>query len=212
MVRRIMLVSVLLSAGALGMPADGHGQRSGVEIWSQNCGRCHLPQPANQYTADQWESILYHMRLAARLTDAETEAVLAFLQGGAKRVGSGEAGPAHPADPASGRRLASTASLALFWGGQNVDAKGLYGKLCAPCHGPAGRGDGPVAAALNPRPTDLTKSKVLADAPDEEVVALLRDGKGTMPGFGKQLKAEEVNALVGYLRALTGKERGRKQQ
>ena len=37
----------------------------------------------------------------------------------------------------------------------------LYGvdnfhDYCSPCHGRAGRGDGPVAAALTPRPSDLT--------------------------------------------------------
>lgn len=208
MARRILLVLGVLSAGVLGLATDGYGQRSGVEIWSQNCGRCHLPQPAHRYTADQWESIIYHMKLTARLTDAETEAVLGFLKGGAKKVGSGEA---VPADPVFGRRLASLAPLGLLRGGQ-VDAKQLYTRLCAPCHGASGRGDGPVAAALNPRPADLTKSKVLAEASDDEVAALLRDGRGAMPGFGKQLKAEELNALVGYLRALTHKKPGGEQR
>jgi mono/diheme cytochrome c family protein len=37
------------------------------------------------------------------------------------------------------------------------DAGGtLYTRYCASCHGSAGRGDGPVAAELAKRPTDLT--------------------------------------------------------
>ena len=34
----------------------------------------------------------------------------------------------------------------------------LYVRHCASCHGIAGRGDGPAAESLTPRPTDLTRS------------------------------------------------------
>lgn len=33
----------------------------------------------------------------------------------------------------------------------------LFRRYCASCHGVTGRGDGPAAAALSPRPTDLTR-------------------------------------------------------
>ena len=36
----------------------------------------------------------------------------------------------------------------------------LYERYCASCHGDGGRGDGPVAIALRPRPRDLTRLKV----------------------------------------------------
>jgi mono/diheme cytochrome c family protein len=36
------------------------------------------------------------------------------------------------------------------------DGRKLYVRLCASCHGPGGRGDGPVAGALGEPPTDLT--------------------------------------------------------
>ena len=31
-----------------------------------------------------------------------------------------------------------------------------FAELCAPCHGPGGKGDGPVAAELTVKPADLT--------------------------------------------------------
>jgi mono/diheme cytochrome c family protein len=37
------------------------------------------------------------------------------------------------------------------------DAAVVYGLYCASCHGVGGRGDGPAAASLDPRPTDLTR-------------------------------------------------------
>jgi len=42
-------------------------------------------------------------------------------------------------------------------GGPPVTGESLYRRLCASCHGVAGRGDGPAGAALCPRPTDLTR-------------------------------------------------------
>lgn len=199
--KRILLLVGCLTVSSLGLPASAGAQRSGVEIWAQNCGRCHMPQPANRYTADQWETIVYNMRQLARLTDAETEAVLEFLKGGAKTVARHDPAPG----PAIGaRRLASLAPLAVPLGPAARTAEEIYAKLCQPCHGATGKGDGPVAAALTPRPSDLTDAQVLGGRTDEEIAQVLKDGKGTMPGFGKQLGAEEVPALVSYLRGLAG--------
>ena len=38
-----------------------------------------------------------------------------------------------------------------------ADGETLYGNLCASCHGPGGRGDGPVAEALSVAVPDLTR-------------------------------------------------------
>lgn len=38
-----------------------------------------------------------------------------------------------------------------------ADAKEMFTSYCAPCHGASGKGDGPAAAALNPKPADLTQ-------------------------------------------------------
>lgn len=37
-----------------------------------------------------------------------------------------------------------------------ADVRGMFTSYCAPCHGPAGKGDGPAAAALKKAPADLT--------------------------------------------------------
>jgi mono/diheme cytochrome c family protein len=38
-----------------------------------------------------------------------------------------------------------------------TDAKQMFNSYCAPCHGASGKGDGPAAAALTPKPADLTQ-------------------------------------------------------
>jgi len=40
---------------------------------------------------------------------------------------------------------------------QSVAGKDLFREYCAVCHGTAGKGDGPAAAALKPQPSDLTQ-------------------------------------------------------
>ncbi|MDO9523958.1 MAG: c-type cytochrome [Gemmobacter sp.] len=37
-----------------------------------------------------------------------------------------------------------------------ISGKALYGDFCAACHGDSGKGDGPAAAGLSPKPADLT--------------------------------------------------------
>ena len=55
----------------------------------------------------------------------------------------------------------------------------LYRRYCAACHGVDGRGDGPAATALCPRPPDLTRLE--SNVPD-----LMRqiDGRRTIPAHG----------------------------
>lgn len=85
---------------------------------------------------------------------------------------------------------------------QQPDAKAVFTKLCAACHGPAGAGDGPAAAALKPRPASFTDAQFQASRTDAQLTASITGGKPPMPPFGKQLTAEQIRALVAYVRAL----------
>ncbi|HYM67436.1 MAG TPA: c-type cytochrome, partial [Patescibacteria group bacterium] len=46
--------------------------------------------------------------------------------------------------------------LALLPGAAGAADEALYRRHCAVCHGIAGRGDGPAAGLLSPRPRDFT--------------------------------------------------------
>jgi hypothetical protein len=75
---------------------------------------------------------------------------------------------------------------------------------CAPCHGSAGRGDGPVAAALRTRPADLTLlSRRNGGAFPREAVRAFVTGTGRtlaahgtteMPVWGPMFRAFESDA------------------
>lgn len=40
---------------------------------------------------------------------------------------------------------------------KSSDGQEMYVSYCAPCHGRSGKGDGPAAPALTPKPSDLTQ-------------------------------------------------------
>lgn len=82
--------------------------------------------------------------------------------------------------------------------------RAAYAERCEPCHGDRGRGDGPLAAALDPRPADL-----VLHAPqhtDGELFYFVSRGTpGTgMPAWRDALSATERWEVVAYLRALSG--------
>ena len=57
--------------------------KSGTQLWSENCTRCHYARPPGYYSGAQWTLVLHHMRSRANLTGEEERKILAFLQAGA---------------------------------------------------------------------------------------------------------------------------------
>ena len=58
--------------------------KSGVELWAENCQRCHNTPSATSFSADQWKTIGMHMQTRALLTTTERDKVVAFLQAGSR--------------------------------------------------------------------------------------------------------------------------------
>ena len=78
----------------------------------------------------------------------------------------------------------------------------IYKQRCVLCHGPQGKGDGPGAAALNPKPRNHTDASYMSTQTDEQLLHSIREGKGQMPAWGKILSADETNAALAYIRTL----------
>ena len=88
----------------------------------------------------------------------------------------------------------------------------LYVRWCAMCHGPDGRGNGPAAPSLIPRPRDFTqglfkyKSTPAGDRPtDDDLVRVVANGlqASAMPYFRDLLTPDEIREIVGYLKTLS---------
>ena len=75
---------------------------------------------------------------------------------------------------------------------------------CVTCHGQDGKGTGPAAAALNPKPADWTSKKV-QDESDGELFWKISNGRGAMPPWKATLSENDRWALVHYVRSLKAK-------
>jgi mono/diheme cytochrome c family protein len=79
----------------------------------------------------------------------------------------------------------------------------IYVERCAACHGDGGAGDGPAAAALEPRPRNFRDASFWTNRTDDQLRQVVRDGKpGTlMSPFKDVLSAPEIDAVVAYVRS-----------
>ena len=83
------------------------------------------------------------------------------------------------------------------------EGQAIFAKNCAQCHGNSGKGDGPWAASLRPRPADLTDLKENGVFPRARVLSVI-DGYNRhdlpgqkMPEFGLLLEGELVPVDTG---------------
>lgn len=79
--------------------------------------------------------------------------------------------------------------------------KELYTANCVVCHGDGAKGDGPAAAALQPRPRDLTATDV-RDHSDGALFWKISEGRAPMPGFKSALPDDDRWRVVLHLRSL----------
>jgi mono/diheme cytochrome c family protein len=79
----------------------------------------------------------------------------------------------------------------------------LFKIYCTPCHGPGGKGDGPVTPRFIP-PPDLTGA-VIQGRSDGHIAGYVGYGGPIMPAYGEALSVTERWDLVNYIRSLAQK-------
>ena len=72
---------------------------------------------------------------------------------------------------------------------------------CGSCHGFTGAGDGPLAAGMNPPPTNF-RTATLATLPDNAIEQALLAGKGPMRSYATIFRSEDIREIVAYVRSL----------
>ncbi|MES2149400.1 MAG: c-type cytochrome [Pseudomonadota bacterium] len=91
-------------------------------------------------------------------------------------------------------------------GAQNLAAgRGaqVYRKTCAVCHGDNGDGKSRAQASLTPPPRDFTSAAARAELDEQRMLASVTYGRAdtAMAGFKSQLSADDIGAVVGFIRA-----------
>jgi len=82
--------------------------------------------------------------------------------------------------------------------------KQIFDKQCAACHGETGKGDGKMAAQVDPKPSDLTDADWKHGSTDGELYLVIHDGaKNTaMKPYGSKLTAHQIWDVVNYVRSI----------
>lgn len=113
--------------------------------------------------------------------------------GGGQAHGGGPHWMAPPADAAKPNPVASNPA--------SIDrGKKTYFQNCASCHGAKAMGDGPAAATLNPKPTNLRAMS--GGHADGDFAWKIANGRGVMPAWKGVLKENEIWELVNYIQSL----------
>jgi len=81
------------------------------------------------------------------------------------------------------------------------DGARLYAERCSGCHGDDGKGDGPAAAALMPRPRNLRDAGFWQGRTLEQIRGVVAKGKpGTMmPPFAGTLSDAEMDTVARWV-------------
>lgn len=113
--------------------------------------------------------------------------------------------------PGQATGTADNGTPAANAGGQagaiSEEAKNLFQMRCAICHGQNGKGDGPGAASLDPKPRDYTNKEWQASVTDEDLKKIIVGGGASVgkspimppnPDLGQ--KPEVLNGIVALIR------------
>ena len=98
--------------------------------------------------------------------------------------------------------------------GDVAAGKAAFQTVCGTCHGMEGAGDGPLAAALTPKPRDLSAGDFNFDTDSDgttgsaaDLTAIITQGAAAFGGSplmapNPALAAEDVANLIAYIRSL----------
>jgi mono/diheme cytochrome c family protein len=79
--------------------------------------------------------------------------------------------------------------------------KAVYIAQCLKCHGDAGKGDGPSAKDLDPRPKDLSEATI-ASQTDGSMFWKITTGRKPMPSFENLISDDDRWNVINYVRTL----------
>ena len=79
----------------------------------------------------------------------------------------------------------------------------VYQIYCQPCHGGAGKGDGPVAMRGFPPPPSLLADHAV-HLSDDQMFDIVSRGQKNMPSYAVQVPPQDRRAAISYVRSLQG--------
>ena len=80
-----------------------------------------------------------------------------------------------------------------------ADGAAVYKAKCASCHGPDGKGETSIGKSMKLKSLGSPEVQKVSDA---ALTTVISDGKAKMPAYKTKLSADEIKALVTYIRTL----------
>jgi mono/diheme cytochrome c family protein len=80
-----------------------------------------------------------------------------------------------------------------------ADGAAVYKAKCATCHGTDGKGETSIGKSMKLKSLGAPDVQKTTDADLNKIIS---DGKGKMPAYKGKLSADEIKALVTYIRTL----------
>jgi mono/diheme cytochrome c family protein len=91
--------------------------------------------------------------------------------------------------------------------GRPDQGKAIFTANCQMCHGPEGKGDGPAAAGLNPKPANFSDPARVKEFSEPRQVRVVTNGGASeklsplMPSFSEALSEQQVRDVIAFIRA-----------
>jgi hypothetical protein len=54
--------------------------KTGIQLWGENCGRCHNAPGPGEFSATNWEIVGRHMRIRTNITETEEQKIVDYLK------------------------------------------------------------------------------------------------------------------------------------
>lgn len=92
--------------------------------------------------------------------------------------------------------------------GDVTAGRAIYQQYCSTCHGPQGKGNGPAAAAMNPKPRNHTDGRYMNALSDAHLTKVISEGGAAvqrsplMPPWKGALSPQQIADVITYLRTL----------
>lgn len=220
MIRACILFLLLIGGTGLasGLPADGDDKKQvpilhlppdpisfqpgpGSDLASRYCLMCHSAEYVYMqppHPRKQWLEIVNKMKttFGCPISNEDMAPLADYL------VSQNSLQPSSSAPHVQTNDQEATPGRSPTQASDPQQGESLYKRHCLTCHGPGGKGDGPIGPVLVPPAANLT---LLGKQSDKTILDTLRKGRpGTaMPGWEHDLNPQELNHLLSFLRTLS---------
>lgn len=80
----LIYIILILSIGLMGINSCAVSnkvqEKTGTQLWGENCGRCHNAPGPGEFNNVHWDIIGTHMRIRTNITQTEEKKIIDYLK------------------------------------------------------------------------------------------------------------------------------------